>query len=201
MRKASILYDNKSDTLPNHDLSPPPTSKVAQPQLSVEIKKKIEKEAITETTKEEIKLKKTHSDRLKSLVNRGRVYLFRTSAIFPFDLFPDELSIELDQVNVCIKSFFLTGESRSILIKNIADIYLSTSFLFASLKIIDTSYIENSVEISYLRKDEAERARRIIQGLILASKEEVDLSKIDPKRLLSEAERIGTMKGVDWQVQ
>jgi hypothetical protein len=129
------------------------------------------------------------------------VYLYKTSAVFPFDFFPNEISIEPDQVNICIKSFFLTAESRSIPIKNIADILISTSFLFASIKIIDTSYIENSVEISYLRKNEAEKVRRIIQGLVLASKENVDLSKIDPKNLVVEAERLGKMQGMDWQIQ
>jgi hypothetical protein len=43
--------------------------------------------------------------------------------------------------------------------------------------------------------------RRIIQGLVLASKENVDLSKIDPKNLVVEAERLGKMQGMDWQIQ
>lgn len=160
-------------------------------------RKKIEKEAVTETVKENIKQKKEHVDKLQNLANRGRISLYRICAVFPFDFFPDEISIEPDQINICIKSFFRSGKSYSIPIKNIADVYLYTSFMFASLKIIDTSYIENSVEVPFLRKKEAEKARRIIQGLILASKEGVDLSKIEPKKLIEKAEEIGKMQGVE----
>lgn len=202
MRSAGILFQEPENTIHSTDSSPPSEAVPSNSLQNIqpETRKKLEKEAVNESVKEEIKSKKLHTDRLKNLVSRGKVYLYSTRAIFPFDFFPDEISIEPDQVNICVKTFFFTAESRSIPIKNIADIYLSTSLLFASIKIIDNSYMENSVEVEYLRKGEAEKVRRIIQGLIIASKEDVDLSKIEPKRLVTEAERIGEMQGVQWRV-
>lgn len=134
---------------------------------------------------------------LDLLVNSSQSPLLHTKSVFPFDFFPDQLSIEIAQINVVKKNFFFTHHIQSIPIKNVADVFLQTSLLFASLKIIDSSYIENSVKIEYLKKDDACRARRIIQGLVVANKEGIDLNGIPTSSLIQKLEQLGNARDVD----
>lgn len=138
-----------------------------------------------------------HNKKLDTLIRNSQKTLYIISAIFPFDLFPDQISIEPTQINVVKKSFFATYHVQSIPLKNVADVFLQTSLLFATLKIIDSSYIENSVKIEYLPKDKACRARRIIMGLVIAMKENIDLSRLQVKDLALKAEQLGDAREVD----
>lgn len=141
----------------------------------------------------------TEEDHIKldELVDSSQKVLFTASAVFPFDFFPDHISIEPLQVNFVKKSFFATYHVQTIPIKNIADVFLQTSLLFASIKIVDASYIENSIIVEYLRKKDACRARRIIQGLVLAMKNNIDLSTFNAKELAIKAEQLGEAREID----
>lgn len=78
-----------------------------------------------------------------------------------------------------------------------ADVFLETSLFFASIKIIDSSYIENSIQVEYLKKADACRARKVIQGLVIANKEGIDLAKVPPKSLLDNIESLGKAQEVE----
>lgn len=136
-------------------------------------------------------------DKLDKLILNSQKTLFTISSVFPFDLFPDQMSIEPTQINVSKKSFFATYHVQSIPLKNVADVFLQTSLFFATLKIIDSSYIENSVKVEYLPKDKACRARRIIMGLVIAMKEDVDLARLPVQDLALKAEQLGDAREVD----
>ncbi len=161
--------------------------------------------ATSERVQKEIKQKEflhenliRHHKHLDALVSSSRMPLYSTSACFPFDFFPDQLSIEIAQVNVMKKSFFFTQHIQSIPIKNVADVFLQTSVFFATLKIIDSSYIENSVKIEYLKKDDACKARQLIQGLVIAHKEGIEVTGIPPKELILKLEQLGTARDIDF---
>lgn len=138
-----------------------------------------------------------HKKKFEKLIFNSQKTLFLLSSIFPFDFFPDHISIEPMQINVSKKSFFATYHVQSIPLKNVADVFLQTSLFFATLKIIDSSYIENSIKVEYLPKDKACRARRIIMGLVLAMKEGIDLSKLPIHDLALKAEQLGDARDVD----
>ena len=72
-----------------------------------------------------------------------------------------------------------------------ADVVIQTSILFASLNIVDKSFTQNTVTVEYLNRADAEKARRIIQGLVVASKEGIDLLKLDLTNLKMKLEEIG----------
>lgn len=138
-----------------------------------------------------------HTKKFDKLILNSQKTLFIISSVFPFDLFPDQISIEPMQVNVSKKSFFATYHVQSIPLKNVADVFLQTSLFFATLKIIDSSYIENSIKVEYLPKDKACRARRIIMGLVIAMKENIDLSRLPLQDLALKAEQLGDAREVD----
>lgn len=158
---------------------------------------KSDNRGVQEAKNEMVKIEKVNHDRFRNLVQASNQCLLRISNVFPFDLFTDEISIEIAQVSVIKRYFFATAHLQTIPIKNVADIFLDTSLFFAAIKIIDSSYIENSIQVEYLKKSDASKARRIIQGLVTANKAGIDLTKVSPDILVKEVEALGRAQQVE----
>ena len=145
------------------------------------------REAKVELAKEEEKSRET----LQEALEKANHKLLEIKNIFPFDLFPDTVSIERNQVNVVHKIFFLSERRHSIAIKDITDVFVETSIFFATLKIIDTGFVENQIKVGFLKRNDAMKARRIIQGLVIADKENIDITKLDDDKLVEKLEELG----------
>jgi hypothetical protein len=156
-----------------------------------------ESQGLKDAKKEKVKIEEINKDRFHNLVKASNHTLFKISSVFPFDLFTDEISIEITQINVIKRFFFATAHLQTIPIKNVADIFVQTSLIFASLRIIDSSYIENSIQVDNLKKDDACMARIIIQGLVVANKEGIDLAKIPRSTLMEDIESLGKTQSVN----
>ncbi len=130
------------------------------------------------------------SQKLDDLVKGNRV-LYKISSVFPFDFFPDKIIIDPIKINVVFKEFFSSERVHGIYIRNISDVYVDTGPIFATLKIIDQGIVENTVIVNYLKKNEALKAREIIQGLIVANRHGIDVSAIDDTNLVSKLVSLG----------
>ena len=125
--------------------------------------------------------------------------LYKTNAIFPFDLVPDTLVIDEIKITV-ISRKLLTRTINSVLIKDITDISISNNPFFGALTISGGDYqgIESAVKgekgalmIKFLHINEALRARRIIMGLMIYSDQKIDTSKMKIEEVLTETEKLG----------
>lgn len=127
-----------------------------------------------------------HEEMFEDVLKRSRTVLFHAKTIFPFDLFPNDLIIDITKVTVVNRSFFLSGETQSIHIRDIMDVRVETGPFFSSLTMLDLGYIQrNKLHVNYLKKKDAVRARQIIEVLIAATKAGVDLTKIPRRDLIS----------------
>ena len=131
-----------------------------------------------------------------NLVEKSDQVLIKIKAVFPFDFFPNHISVDVNKVNI-VTNDFLSQRIHSVLIKDISDIYVDSGILFASLNIIDWGFNNNkSITINYLKKDEASQALKIIQGLMVGARQNVDLSKIDVPDFKNKVEIIGDPIGL-----
>ena len=145
--------------------------------------------------KKAAKGKKRKDERgLANLVKRTHRVLLEISTVFPFDLFPDRLTVDENKVNLISSEFFFSGRTHSVLIKEISDVLVDSGFFFAKLQIIDKGFIENSIELRYLWIEDAQKARRIIQGLVVAINEGIDISKIKADDLVKKIEELGEIQ-------
>lgn len=129
--------------------------------------------------------------KLDDLVDGGHAPLLKIQAVFPFDFFPDEIIVDSAKVNIVQRDFFMSEDIHSILIDMIKDVALESGPLFATLKIVPDGYPGQPLSVRYLKKDEALRARRIIQGLMVGVKRGVDMSKIEHPHLKRNIEAVG----------
>lgn len=134
---------------------------------------------------------------LEKLAKGTRDVLVRTKSVFPFDFFPDEITVDENKVNITFKEFFFSEDIHTILIHLIKDIEVETSVFFGTLKIVPDGYPAQPICVRYLKKSDALRIRRIVQGLMLSKKEGIDMSKIHNDDLCEKVEQIGHIQPRD----
>ena len=119
--------------------------------------------------------------------------LLKISAIFPFDFFPDSVTIDSDKVNVICRNLFGMQDISSVLVENISHVDVSTGVFTCTLHIIDSSNYRNPIDIvaHNLRHSDALRARKLIQGLITARKHNLNLPDPGSPDYLRECEKLG----------
>lgn len=130
-------------------------------------------------------------DKFESLLKSSKKVLFQTSGVFPFDFFPDEITIDENKVNIIFHEFFLSDDVHSIMIEMIRDIEVETGPLFAILKIVPDGYPGHALELRYLKKKDALKARRIIEGLMVARRHGIDPAKLDASDFVDKLELLG----------
>lgn len=149
-------------------------------------------DAVREEVKEGIK----YEEDFGNLVEKSDRVLIEIKAVFPFDFFPNEVSVDVNKVNI-INNYLLSRRIHSVLIKDICDVYVHKGVLFSSLNIIDWGFDKNKpICINYLKIGEADSALKIIQGLLVGVKQNIDLARIDVPDFKSKIEILGEAGGV-----
>jgi hypothetical protein len=140
--------------------------------------------------------------KMEELIANSQKSLYKLATIFPLDLFPNKMVIELDHVNIHFRQFFSTGQMRSIPIQNIGEVIIEMSPLFTTLKIIE-GMIGTGVELDLkpVRRHEAIKAKRIIMGLMIANKERVELSDLNPEDVAKKVEELGKAQEPEFTVK
>ena len=136
-------------------------------------------------------------EKLQKLAGKSENVLLKIRSIFPFDLIPDTVTVDENKVNI-IKKYWLGAENvHSILIEDITSVTVNTGPFMASLDIIDSTNIRYPItyRIRNLNIRNALIARSLIQGLIAAKREGVDLSFCENKDVLECLEILGQVKG------
>jgi len=150
------------------------------------------KNEIQKTAKKELQIEeKKNEAQLDKMVEKSHWVLLSIKSVFPFDFFPDEITIDPTKINIVIKNFWGSGSVHSIYIKDIADIKIESTPFFATLKIVDRAFVENKIQINFLRREDARRARRIIQGLVVANRDNLNLAGMEINNLAEKIEQLG----------
>lgn len=136
--------------------------------------------------------KDEHTQKLNKLIDGSESILLKASSVFPFDFFPDELVIDKHKVCIIAKEFFLAQDIHSIMIDLIKDVEVETSVFFGTLKVVPDGYPAQPVCIRYLRKEDALKAQRIIQGLMVSNKQGVKVEEIQDENLCEKVEKVGS---------
>jgi hypothetical protein len=130
--------------------------------------------------------------KLDHLVEKSNRVIFHTRTVWPFDFFPNDLTITENQVDMSIQEFFFSGHIESVRVVDIAQVSVETSFLFATLRIEILKPQTDPMVIPYLTRSDAIFARRLIYGLVSVAKEKIDIAKMDMPTLINKLEQIGS---------
>lgn len=156
-----------------------------------------EKEKETEETDSALSPQEQSKKDLDIIASRAEKILFRAKTVFPFDFFPDTVTIDANKVDICLKSFFATETVTSIMLKEIMDVRVNIALFLATL-IIDYGPHPlkiKSVFVSQLLKKDALKAKEIIEGvLVLYRGENIDTSKLKPEEAMEGIKEVGRIE-------
>lgn len=132
---------------------------------------------------------KTSEEQKTIIITEKTQVLVRATPVRLFDLAPDEITVDINRVNFINREFLGGTYVKSILISEITDVIIESAAL-ATLKIVEAHNKEVS-SISQLKYEDADKVRNIIQGIIIASKNKIDLTKIPQEKLPDELDKLG----------
>lgn len=130
--------------------------------------------------------------KLDEMVSRSQRILLKIYTMFPFDPFPDCLTIDENKVNF-VSHELGTERLHTVFIENISYVTVDTIPFSATLNITDSTSERFPVllQIKWLKKEDAFRARRLIHGLMAAKRTGIDFSVFDKNELIIELEKLG----------
>lgn len=108
----------------------------------------------------------------------SRTLFFSAKSVFPFDLFPDEIIINEDEVDIIYAQFLMGKEVFSIPIRNINSVSSISNGIFGSLTIDVIGFHKDPDPIKFLWSNDAEKARRIINNLVCSNKETPSINSL-----------------------
>lgn len=136
-----------------------------------------------------------HDQKLANLIDISNTPLLKIESVFPFHLVPDELSIDPTKITFTYKHLFGGKEQLSVAIQDITEVEVTNNLFFAQLRLMTNLSEEQNRDytINFLQKEEARKARQIIQGLEVAVKQGIDLTMVKNTELLHRIEELGSV--------
>jgi len=154
--------------------------------------KDAEKEGIQQAMRETVRENRRNTFKFYGLINKSEKIVHKIKNIVP--LLPGEIIIDTSKITFIHRPFFFSERIHAISVKDITDVYVETAPFFGTLNVVDANFAENVVKLNWFRKRDAEKARRIITGLMAVSKENVDLKNVEEDDLDDKLEEIGKIR-------
>lgn len=130
---------------------------------------------------------------LTDAVAGSQEVLAKARSTFPFVLFPDTITVDRTKVTIEQQTFFKVGEVMSIRIEDILNVTAHVGPFFGCIK-LTTRYFNTKrppYTINYLKRREALRIKRIIQGYIIAMYKKIDCSALSTHELAHMLDELG----------
>jgi hypothetical protein len=184
------VYINREKLYTQHEVDDLLEKKKGEESLSPQAKEDKEVEVETQTVD---KQKRADDRTVAGLVKSSNRILASISAVFPFDFFPNSITVEEGRVAI-IKRHMLSSMVHSVDIKDISNVFISRTIFFSQLEIVSRTFEDNEVIIKYLRNSDAVYVRRIIEGLRVFIHNQIDTSVYTTEELVAKLEELSTTK-------
>jgi hypothetical protein len=129
---------------------------------------------------------------LNKVVSNSHEAIMTASTVFPFTLFPDTVTINRAKLTIVHRIFFKVAETISIRVEDILNVTSSVGPFFGSVQ-IHTKFFDPAkpYTVNFLRRSDALKIDRIMQGYSIATQESIDLSVLDTRELAARLDELG----------
>ena len=155
----------------------------------------LQEEGKNEQTKNEATKKEEDRQTVSDLIKKSNRCIISISSLFPWDFFPNTIEVEESRVTVMFRQF-LASQSHSVDIKDISNVFIESSYFFASLRIVSRTFIQNDITIGHLEAKKAHKVQMVIEGLRTFAEHNIDTSNYEVKELIAKIEEFHTNKTV-----
>lgn len=135
--------------------------------------------------------KSTNEKELRDLAKNTAEALFSCQTVFPFTFFPDRITVDQNKVDIIYSYFLFTKTIVTLMIEDIRTVEVNTGPLFAEMRFEINGYGKNPPPIRYLAKEDAIKMRRMIMGLAVVKRKEVETEGVANSQIKKNVEKIG----------
>jgi hypothetical protein len=118
--------------------------------------------------------------------------LHNATSVFPFQLFPDTITIDREKINIVKRTFFRAGEVTAVHINDILSVAANAGPFLGSLKITLRNVNQDPIEVQHLSRKDALRIKSMLQGYIIARRNGIDCMSMEKPQLISVLLRLGS---------
>jgi hypothetical protein len=140
------------------------------------------------------KPEKNTSD-LADMTTQSHEVLFKASSVFPFNLFPDTVTIDREKVTFANRFFFRVAKINSTPIQDIQTIEAEVGPFFGTVKMTSKYFITESMTnprtLTYLWREDALKIQHLIQGYVITHERKMDCSELNKDDLVMMLEDLG----------
>lgn len=133
----------------------------------------------------------------ETLKKQANTFLFTTKTVWPFKMFPSTLVIDRYKVEIRVGRFFMTNNYHTMLIPNIHNVVLHQGVFLSGLEFEVTGYEQNPPKIHYLDTVGARRAKELIDALIIADKQRVNIEAMSYQEIVDFVRSTTSLRAVD----
>lgn len=132
------------------------------------------------------------SPELKKVIRRANDVLATATTVFPFDFFPDTISVDRTKVTIKKKSFFWSEQVMSIRIEDVLNVTTSIGPFFGSLTIASRIMsTEDHFTTRFFWRNDAMHLKHIIQGYVIARHNGLDIKHLSTRNLMKTLKELG----------
>lgn len=130
-------------------------------------------------------------EELSATVGSSQKILMKANTVFPFTLVPDTVTIDRTNVTVARRLFYKLATIITIRIEDILNVTPNIGPVFGSLRIVTTFVDSKSpYTVNYLKRSDALKINRILQGYKIALQQKIDTSSLSKKELVELLDRL-----------
>lgn len=129
--------------------------------------------------------------RLSEVIGNSQDILLTVSSAFPLGFFPDTITIDREKVTIVNRTFFRVAEIVSIRIEDVLNVTADVGPFFGAIKIHTRFFDANKHAVKYLRRTDALRTKRILQGYVVAVQKKIDCSAFSAVQLAGLLDELG----------
>lgn len=128
---------------------------------------------------------------LADVTRGGHDVLFKADTVFPFTLFPDTVTLDREKISFATRFFFRVARITSVPVRDILSVEADIGPFFGSVHTASRYFITNPYSVNFLKRSDAMKLQRLLQGYIIAHEREIDCSDIPKDKLLTLLNELG----------
>lgn len=155
----------------------------------------LREEGKNEQTKNEAAKKEEDRQAINDLIKKSNRRIISISSLFPWDIFPNTMEVEESRITFIFRQF-LSTQSHSVDIGDIANVFIQSSLFFATLQIVSRTFVQNDVTIGHLSRGQAYQVKMVIEGLRTFAEHNIDTSRYEVGELIAKIEEFHRNKSI-----
>lgn len=130
---------------------------------------------------------------LREAIQGSQEVLATATTAFPFNLFPDTITIDRTKVTITRRAFFRVAEVMSLRVEDILNVTANVGPFLGSLEIVSRVFNSEkpSFSVKYLWRKDVVDLKHILEGYVIALQQKIDCSALSRDELVGMLEKLG----------